>query len=85
MLTLLGFNSINLGTVNTEDETRMQEPATLHAIDIISYYPNKRIFLACDCTINVPASDKIDKIRNASDFISLQVGIFAEIEISAPF
>jgi hypothetical protein len=73
LLTLLDFNSINLNAISTGDEPMMQEPKPLHAVDIISYNSSNRLFLACDCTINVPPSDKIDKIRNAANFIGLEI------------
>ncbi|MGC1927771.1 MAG: hypothetical protein WA667_02260 [Candidatus Nitrosopolaris sp.] len=51
----------------------IHESARLHAIDVISYDPTIRLFLACDCTINPPASDKIDKIRNAANYVAKQI------------
>jgi hypothetical protein len=73
IVSLLGFNCINLGAFRDEDENMMHESARLHAIDIISYHPTFRLFLACDCTINPPASDKIDKIRNAAKYVGGEI------------
>jgi hypothetical protein len=71
LLTLLGFNCINLGAIDREDENiKKQGKARLHSIDIISYNPSNKLFLACDCTINPPPLDKIDKIRNAASLVS---------------
>ena len=69
LLALIGFRSLNLGAVENFDETFYINGRERSA-DIIAYDPEVNILLIVDCTITQPRKDKINKIKNTSDYIS---------------
>jgi hypothetical protein len=69
LLALIGFKSLNLGAVENFDETFYINGRERSA-DIIAYDPEVNILLIVDCTITQPKKDKVNKIKNTSDYIS---------------
>jgi len=65
-LELIGFHTIKLEKGEIIRENKINKGSA----DILFYDNESKTMFAVDCTIGVPAADKIDKIRNTSNYIS---------------
>jgi hypothetical protein len=74
LLEMLNFSAINLGL--GKDEIIREEKTQRGSADILAISSeDPKEIIVIDCTIGVPDGNKIDNIKNTSDYISRKIGI----------
>jgi hypothetical protein len=69
LLNMIGYRSIPLGMVHTDDERTTSE---VHSCDILACDDTN--LLVIDCTSTPPPADKVDKICNTNIFLESRMG-----------
>jgi hypothetical protein len=67
LLSMLGLNLIPLGLLDREKDEKIISSRSQYACDILAF--NGRTLFAIDCTDTAPKPNKVDKIKNTSDYL----------------